>query len=177
MEQKRTFWWQMHSNFNNRRPNVNYEQCLHFIQLVSSNSSVQPNVYCNIETGNWITTWKWFFINDFNLQGKIHQTLSPCNSEIRQNQARQKEIKIAKTFTWVIVIYFICYTPLNINLIIVDVTKNVKFFQENEYLRAFHVFSICIAHVNSAINVFIYAYKIKDIRNRMKEVICCRKYK
>lgn len=55
-----------------------------------------------------------------------------------------------------------------INFFMVALTRNSLLFQTNSLLRAFHNFSICAAHFNSAINPFIYAYRIKDVRETVK---------
>lgn len=89
------------------------------------------------------------------------------------HKPRKTEIKIAKTFVWVIGAFIVCYAPLNINFLVVAVTRNGKFFQTNNLLRVYHVFSICIAHFNSAVNPFIYAYKVKHMRDKMKEILKC----
>lgn len=106
--------------------------------------------------------------------------------QIKANNASRNEIRMAKTFAWIVATYIICYAPLTLNFLIVASTENVKVFQTHWLLRLFHVFSICIAHFNSVLNPFIYAYRIKDVREAMKDVFrkimcggfdlgCCKK--
>jgi hypothetical protein len=111
----------------------------------------------------------------FQLQMKSMGSSSSVESQNKLKKPRGKEIKMAKNFAWIILVFIICYTPMYLNFIISMISKNDKFFHQNSYLRIFHLFSICIAHFNSVVNPFIYAYKIKPIRDRMKTYICCRK--
>lgn len=84
-----------------------------------------------------------------------------------------KEIRIAKTFALIIGTLIVCWTPLTILFMIVYSTKDRHFFYDNAWLYAFFNFSFTAPLVNSAINPFIYAYRIKDVRESLKNMFKC----
>lgn len=89
--------------------------------------------------------------------------------------AKKREIRVANTFALIIGSFIISWTPLTVNFLVVAVTRNRQFFQDNGPLRIFHIFSICAAHFNSAIDPIIYAYRIKDIRETLKKFLGCNR--
>lgn len=92
-----------------------------------------------------------------------------------QNDFRRVQVKIAKTFMLLVGVYILCWTPMTINLII-QAASNDPMILKNSALYIFYSLSIWAAHFNSAIDPIIYAYKIKDIRNSIKQVLLpCRR--
>lgn len=77
---------------------------------------------------------------------------------------------MAKTFAMIIGGYIICWAPITIMFIVMTITENLQFFQNNWILGFFQMFTICIAHFSPAVNPFIYAYRIKDVRDTVKQV-------
>lgn len=84
--------------------------------------------------------------------------------------AKRQEVRMAYTFALVIGTFIICWTPVTINFLVVAITKNRQYFQDHGLLNFFHVFSVCATHFNSAIDPIIYAYRIKDVRDTMKNL-------
>lgn len=96
---------------------------------------------------------------------------------LKGNRIQEKEIQIAKTFVTIILAFFITNAPL-IFILIMNELKGLGIFIliQNEYgFKSIHYSCLCISHINSAINMFIYAYKVKSIRQTLKRVICCKK--
>lgn len=82
---------------------------------------------------------------------------------------------MAQTFALIIAALIMCWTPQLTIYFVVGHTKDEDFFQRTSFLRAFHVFAILTAQLNSAINPFIYAYRIKEVRDQIKETLGLKK--
>lgn len=89
---------------------------------------------------------------------------------------KSTEIKIAQTFALVVGTYVICWAPMTINFFIVAFKGDPELFQKDPILQFYNKISMCAAHFSSAVNPFIYAYRVKDIRDTFKEVLqSCRR--
>lgn len=81
------------------------------------------------------------------------------------------EVRIAHTFAWVVGAYVICYGPVTINLLLLVLTQDLQFFGRHWLMQDYYMMAVCLSNFNSAINPFIYAYRVKDVRDTLKEVL------
>lgn len=91
------------------------------------------------------------------------------------NRPKTTEVRMAHTFALIIGSYILFWTPVTVNFLIVALTENGNFFQSHWILQLYFNLSVCAAHFNSALNPFIYAYRIKDVREAANE--SCQKLK
>jgi hypothetical protein len=99
------------------------------------------------------------------------QRTKKSNREVSSCISRETEARMAKTFALIIGALMLCWAPQLTIYFVVGHTKDDKYFQKTTLLRLFHVIAILTAQVNSAINPFIYAYRIKAVRDAIKETI------
>lgn len=100
----------------------------------------------------------------------ISQETERQRMSVDMNDSRTTEIRLAKTCGWIIGTYIVCWVCMTINYFVVGITEDDEYFLQSIPLFIFYVLAIWAAHVNSAINPFIYAYKIKDVRDALKEL-------
>lgn len=85
----------------------------------------------------------------------------------------KEEIRVAKTMTLVIGTFIICWTPMAIICMVVANTKDLHYFDHNEGSRIGFMFCSLAAHLNSAIDPIIFAYRIPDARDKIKKILKC----
>lgn len=99
--------------------------------------------------------------------------------EVVVRKRKSAEVRIAYTFALVLGVYVICWTPFTVNFLIIAYQEDFDYFQKNRILNFYNMMSICLSHFNSAANPFIYAYRIKDVREFVVKRIfklLCRKF-
>lgn len=84
---------------------------------------------------------------------------------------------MATTFGMIVGSYIVCLSPIIAVFTTIWITENPDYFEQNQSLKTFKVFASWSTHVNPAINPFIYAYRIKKVRDTMKWVLGVRKEK
>lgn len=72
--------------------------------------------------------------------------------------------------------FLICWMPITLNFLVVAVTMNRHFFYEyNATLGyAFGFLTVVATHLNSAIDPLIYSYRMKKVRNAIKNLFSKR---
>lgn len=70
--------------------------------------------------------------------------------------------------------YIVLWTPLNIAFLIVSTTSDEEWY-EKPWVIQLHKLSTCVAHLNSVANPFIYAYRMKGVRDTVKNLFVFRK--
>lgn len=86
---------------------------------------------------------------------------------------KQKEIRVAKTSALIIGTFILCWTPITVLDMIIAYTRDLTIFDGNAVSRNCFMFSVCAAHFNSAIDPIIYAYRIKDVRVTIRNILRC----
>lgn len=81
------------------------------------------------------------------------------------------DIRMANTIAMIIGAYMVCWAPLIVVFFTVAYTEDIMFFQANDLLRTYYIFAICFAHFNSGVNPFIYAFRLRNVREAMKKVL------
>jgi hypothetical protein len=82
---------------------------------------------------------------------------------------------MAITFGLIVGSYILCLSPIIAVFTTIWITGNPDFFEQNLAYKSIKVFASWSTHVNPAINPFIYAYRIKKVRDTMKWVLGVRK--
>jgi 7 transmembrane receptor (rhodopsin family) len=88
-----------------------------------------------------------------------------------KRRARASDIRFTNTIAMTVGAFILCWGPFLFALLVVSYTEDIFFFYKSEFRLTFYVFAICFAHLNSAVNPFIYAYRMKNVREKMKCVI------
>lgn len=81
----------------------------------------------------------------------------------------QKEVKVAKTMLLVIGSFILCWIPFAICVVI----KTVGNDSNSSFAKVVETFCLCATHWNASIDPVIYAYRIKDIREAIKNTLRC----
>jgi 7 transmembrane receptor (rhodopsin family) len=87
-----------------------------------------------------------------------------------KSQIHRVDTRIAKTFGIIFGAFIICWTPVQVIYFIVAYTEDAHYFS-HWLLSALHMFSIILTHFNSAINPFIYAFRIESINEVCKKLL------
>lgn len=113
---------------------------------------------------------------------KNHETLSTINNNSCTLQAKRRqsiivktpelttqknEIKAAKTLAMVVGTYFILWVPGTISFLIMAITNNRNFHKPTLEI------STILVHVNSAIDPLIYAYRMRKVREALRQLFNC----
>jgi 7 transmembrane receptor (rhodopsin family) len=86
-----------------------------------------------------------------------------------QYASQLDEYKMTKTFSIIIAVYIVCSTPLLLKFFSLAYYTKLEEVCENKWIiKTFDLVTDCTAHLNSAINPFIYAYRIKAVRSVFK---------
>lgn len=100
-----------------------------------------------------------------------------CNSE---NHRRQRdEIPITKTMTLIIGSFIVCWMPITIMFLVVGLTNNPQYSWNSYNIESkftdYYPYIFCAAatFLSSAINPLIYAFRMKDIRDAVKNLFKC----
>lgn len=96
------------------------------------------------------------------------QTDEQSNSESMLNH--EEEIKVAKTISIVVGSFLFCWFPITINLLGISISRDRNFFYDS-IGRNFNLCTICCTHLNSAIDPIIYAFRMKEVRKAVKNLI------
>jgi adenosine receptor A2a len=89
---------------------------------------------------------------------------------LRSNQSHKAFTRITKTFAIIFGVVIVCWTPIQVSYLIVGLSKDPDFLN-HWAMRVFYVFSILLTHFTSAINPFVYAYRIRNVRTVMKKAL------
>ena len=164
-----------------------YKKCTHIYSIV-------PNVYLmytqKIHTGNVIdfdvfflytavrgcvykkstTDTNWKYVINFDVQvSQYNQKKHTKNIQHSRNALTQldTETQLVYSALWVQVTLFICYLPFGITQALTDL-KSVR-FSSSVYLAK--TFSFTFVFLNSALNPLLYCWKIKEVRQAVKDAI------
>lgn len=85
--------------------------------------------------------------------------------------AKANEIRMAVTYSFIVGSYIVCWAPLVGIFTFIFWTGNINHFQGTWNMQAIQYFTLCTSHFNPAINPFIYAYRIRDVRDTMKRFL------
>lgn len=93
-------------------------------------------------------------------------------NKIEMDKKRNTEVRIAKNSALIVSAYIriIGWAPITTVLAMMTITENLQFFQQNWHLQVVQMSSICVARFSPAINPFIYAYRIKDVRETVNSI-------
>lgn len=80
----------------------------------------------------------------------------------------KKEAKTAKTLSLIVLSFIICWLPMTISFFLFSALRDREFSEE------ILSFAIILSHCNSAIDPIIYAYRIKDVREALKNFLRCQ---
>lgn len=83
--------------------------------------------------------------------------------------SNQKEVRVAKTMLMVIGTFILCWIPFA-TCVIMKTMGNDAIVR---YEKVIETFCLCATHWNAAIDPVIYAYRIKDIRDAIKNTFRC----
>lgn len=86
------------------------------------------------------------------------------------------EIRVAKTFALIIGTFILFWTPLTIVGVVVAYKRDSHYFDNDESARIWFMFSASAAHLNSAIDPVIYAYRIKEVRVLVQRTFRCDRW-
>jgi 7 transmembrane receptor (rhodopsin family) len=78
------------------------------------------------------------------------------------------ETRLAITFELIVASYIICWTPLVAVFAISSIYPEMD--NSNRSFHVFKTFASWLTHFNSAINPFIYAYRIQTVSDVMKKI-------
>ena len=113
----------------------------------------------------------FIMLRHYQIQAEINVAQEQPRQAIPLNIARYR--KAVYSALWVQVTLFICYLPFGITQALTDL-KSVR-FSSSVYLAK--TFSFTFVFLNSALNPFLYCWKIKEVRQAVKDVIrqiyCC----
>ena len=107
----------------------------------------------------------FFMLRHYQIQAEINVAQEQPRQAIPLNIARYR--KAVYSALWVQVILFICYLPFGITQALTDL-KSVR-FSSSVYLAK--TFSFTFVFLNSALNPLLYCWKIKEVRQAVREVI------
>ena len=104
-------------------------------------------------------------LRHYQIQAEINVAQDQPRQAIPLNIARYR--KAVYSALWVQVTLFICYLPFGITQALTDL-KSVR-FSSSVYLAK--TFSFTFVFLNSALNPFLYCWKIKEVRQAVKHTI------
>ena len=107
----------------------------------------------------------FFMLRHYQIQAEINVAQEQPRQAIPLNIARYR--KAVYSALWVQVTLFICYLPFGITQALTDL-KSVK-VSSSFYLAK--TFSFTFVFLNSSLNPFLYCWKIKEVRQPVKDVI------
>ena len=106
-------------------------------------------------------------VDSYNVSNQVNneQVRSYPNNRVEENQ-RSRNVGLTLTFITVFIGFVVCCS-----------TNQILFFQNNVggyeyYGTAFGNFSVAMTTLNSAINLFIYVFRLKQYRNELKRIFC-----
>lgn len=80
-------------------------------------------------------------------------------------------MKAAKTISLVVVSFIVCWLPVTIVYFLIALEGNRNIY------RGVLTLTIILSHFNSAIDPIIYAYRIKEVRKVLKNIIVLRHFR
>lgn len=83
-----------------------------------------------------------------------------------ENSQRQ-EVRAANTLALIVGTFIVLWLPGIVSLFIIPITENRSFSQD--YLEL----TIFLVHVNAAIDPLIYAYRMKNMRDGLRDLFKC----
>ena len=107
----------------------------------------------------------FFMLRHYQIQAEINVAQEQPRQAIPLNIARYR--KAVYSALWVQFTLFICYLPFGITQALTDL-KSVR-FSSSVYLAK--TFSFTFVFLNSALNPLLYCWKIKEVREAVREVI------
>ena len=105
----------------------------------------------------------FFMLRHYQIQAEINVAQEQPRQAIPLNIARYR--KAVYSALWVQVTLFICYLPFGITQALTESVKVSSSF----YLAK--TFSFTLVFLNSSLNPFLYCWKIKEVRQAVKDVI------
>lgn len=83
---------------------------------------------------------------------------------------RDDELRVATTMSLVIGSFLISWMPISFFFIFIVIYGNTSIEVESNARRHLRMAAIMMTHFNSAIDVFIYAYRMKEVRDALKSL-------
>lgn len=91
----------------------------------------------------------------------------------------RNEVRVTQTMLYIIGTFMICWIPLGVNfvcqLLSYQSTSSEYNTEEGQRSHLIDFLTYCAIHLNSAIDPLIYAYRIKSVRNAIKNTLNCFK--
>nr|ANO39116.1 GCR304 [Schmidtea mediterranea] len=104
----------------------------------------------------------------------IYRLLCGRSSKIsHSNDAMVTKKRVTKMVIVVIVIFTLCWAPIQTIFIIQLYGKDPG----GNLFRTIHVISNCLAYSNSMVNPFLYAFLSENFRRAFANLLCCRRLK
>lgn len=86
---------------------------------------------------------------------------------------KEVQLRITKTFGMIVGGHIVCWLPVQVAFFAIAFTGDAEYFTQVWYMEMMFFAAISGAHINSATNPFIYAYRIKGIRDAIKKTLSC----
>lgn len=105
------------------------------------------------------------------------KTLESFEPEAQQTRNKMDKIekRLTITHSWIIGSFIVCWTPFVVVFVIICITGDTHFFEQE--LLPVKLVAMVSANLNSAINPFIYAYRVREVRDTMKRVLMVERKK
>lgn len=107
--------------------------------------------------------------NNSHFKSPIRQAIHNATHKVNMHSAREKirrELRAAKWFAFVILLFAVCWLPLHIMNTISLLAYPVQ--------APLVVTAIMLSHLNSAVNPVLYAYSNTKFKTAMKKVLYCK---
>lgn len=164
-------------------PEENYQRVCNFSAIMSDTGmligSSVVTVICTMMISIYVVIfWKISQTVNLNLnslcnhesyfQLLLQKKLALSSSD--QNYASSRDVRLAKTFSLIIGTYIILWAPLITCFFISAYKQDASYFYSHWSLKIFVVFAMCTSHFNAAVNPFIYAFQIREVRDTVKKI-------
>lgn len=100
-----------------------------------------------------------------NNERKLKQTSCDITNQQNNEKLLNREMKITRNFSLILIVFLITWLPVHITYIVRLIDEN---FAVHKNLIAFAVNS---SHLGAAINPFLYAYRMEDIRKAIFKLV------
>ena len=69
--------------------------------------------------------------------------------------------------------HIVCWAPMQVAFVTILFTRDAAYFSQVWYMEMMFYAAISGVHISSAMNPFIYAYRMKSIRDAIKKTLSC----
>lgn len=142
--------------------------------LYDDDHPLQFHIWENLHAGEYPATVASIIVRlKINFETLQRKTLRK-NPNHSTKKAKLSELQMAVTFSLIIANYIVCSLPLVVVFIVVSWPQNENYFLDRKRAPIRYC-AVFFAHFHSAINPFIYAYRIKTVRDTLKTVLRIKK--